>query len=283
MTLKPRAITGIGVVQFFLAATFVVWLLFFPTAGDRFAWPVVPPLTAMFIGTAFIARTYLGFQLWRQKYWHNLRWQVWGNYGFLAAIFLATLWHADKMNWHTSFWMAHIWTIAYIVEPVMLPLLEPRGAGRNAPLPPELQAGPILATTRWLMAAILLIGVTIGGLLIINPAFINTRWPWPLDPFDARVMAAFPVLAAGWAAWVYFAEDWALAKLGVIGLGLHAASLFVVWVLTLGQYDQTRHNVVTYGAVLAVATVLLIATYVRQELASRRIANHSAAAQTARV
>jgi hypothetical protein len=281
MILKPRAITGIGLVQFFLAATFVVWLLFLPTAGDRFAWPVVPVLTAVFIGTAFIARTYLGFQLWRQKYWHNLRWQVWGNYGFLATIFLATLWHVDQMNWHTSFWMAHIWTIAYIVEPVMLPLLEPRGAGRSQPLPPELQAGPILATTRWLMAAILLIGVTIGGLLIINPAFTNTRWPWPLDPFDARVMAAFPVLAAGWAAWVYFAEDWALAKLAVIGLALHTGSLFVVWLVTLGQYDPTRHNIATYGVALAVMTVLLIATFVRQEAAGRRIASRSAAAQTA--
>ncbi len=279
MTPKPGSITGVGLVQFLLAATFVVWLVGFPAAGNKFAWPVVPPLTAVFIGTAFIARAYLGFQLWHQKYWYNLRWQVWGNYGFLAVIFLATVWHADKMNWQADIWMAHIWVIAYMAEPVLLPLMEPRGQAHNQPLPPELREGPILPTTRWLMAALLLVGVGICGLLVINPAFTSTRWPWPLDPFDARIMAGFAALVAGWAAWVYFAEDWALAKLGVLGLTLHTGSLFVMWLLTLAQYDRSRPNLWTYGGYLAVATVLLIASYVRQHLARPRTAAASPATE----
>jgi hypothetical protein len=79
---KPSTITNIGLVQFLLASSFVVWLIFFPRSGAGFAWPVVPRQMAMFLGASFIVRAYLGYQLWRQKSWHSLRWQVLGNYGF---------------------------------------------------------------------------------------------------------------------------------------------------------------------------------------------------------
>jgi hypothetical protein len=87
-------------VQIILAASFVVWLIFFPSSGDRFAWQVTPQMTAMFIGAGFIVRTYIGYFLFREHYWYRLRWQKWGNYGFLAFIFLATFWHMEEMNWH---------------------------------------------------------------------------------------------------------------------------------------------------------------------------------------
>jgi hypothetical protein len=268
---KPGSITGVGLVQLLLAGSFVVWLALFPDAGRNFAWPVAPRLTAMFIGTAFLARAYLGYHLWRQTLWHRLRWQAWGNYAFLATLFVATLWHVDEMNWKSNIWIAHVWVIAYLAEPVLLPLMEPRGLGRNEPLPEALRRGPILPPLRWLMAAIMVVGVAIGGLLFINPQFASTRWPWPLDPFDARVMAAFPLLATGWAAWVYFAEDWALARLAVIGLALHTTSLFALWVVTLGQYDRARPNVWTYGIAFGLLAALLIAGYVRQEAAGRQV------------
>ncbi len=77
MSLKPKAISTVGLVQVILTTSFVIWLLFFPSTGDNFAWPVVPRMTAMFIGASFIARAYLGYFLWRERHWYRLRWQVW--------------------------------------------------------------------------------------------------------------------------------------------------------------------------------------------------------------
>jgi hypothetical protein len=268
MLAKPRSITTVGLVQTFLAGSFVLWLLFFPSTAGNFAWPIIGRQTAMFIGAAFIARTYMGIHLWRQKQWYRLRWQMWGNYGFLAVIMLATFWHVESMNWTSNIIIAHIWVLAYVVEPLMLFLIEPRGERANQPLPAELRQGPILMGLKWVCAAGFIIGIAIAGLLLINPAFMSTRWPWPLDAFDARVMAAFPTLVALWAVHVYFAHDWAEVRSGVLGLALFAAAEFVVWLVNLPTYDFSRNNVWTVGIVFGLFAVLLTFYYWRHERAA---------------
>ncbi len=268
MLTKPKSISTIGLVQVLLAGSFVVWLLFFPSTAGNFAWPIVGRQTAMFIGAAFIARTYMGLHLWRQTHWYRLRWQMWGNYGFLAVIMLATFWHVEAMNWTSNILIAHIWVIAYILEPLMLFLIEPRGERASEPVPPELRQGPILMGLKWLCAAAFIVGIAIAGLLLINPAFMSTRWPWPLDAFDARIMAAFPTLGALWAAYVYFARDWIEAKAAVLGLVIIGTGEFVVWLVNLPTYDFSRPNVWSFGIVFGLFAVLLTFYYWRQERAA---------------
>lgn len=270
MLRKPTSLNGLGLVQVILAATFVVWLLFFPERGDAFAWPVVPRLTAMFVGASFIARAYLGFHLWRERYWYRLRWQVWGNLGFLVVIFAATFWHIDEMNWSSNLLVAHIWVVAYAVEPLLLIIIEPRGEEADAPLPHELREGPISQTFKRLMVTLYVILMVIAALLFLNPEFADTRWPWPLDPFDARIMAAFAVLPALWAVRVYFMEDWAEAKLAVRGLIIQGAALVVLYFITVGEFRST--NRVEYGVALTVMTILTTYGYWRQERASTQAA-----------
>ena len=125
MLRKPSSINGVGIVQFFLAAAFVVWLIIWPDTGVNFAWPIHPRLTAMFIGTGFILRVFLGYHLWREKFWYRLRWIKWGNFVFLGVLFIATFWHLNEMNWKPNIGVAHIWVVAYIVEPLILTLIEP--------------------------------------------------------------------------------------------------------------------------------------------------------------
>jgi hypothetical protein len=274
MLLKPKSITGVGIIQFFLALSFVIWLLFFPDTGGQFAWPVTPRLTAMFIGTSFILRTFLGWKLWREKYWYRLRWSMWGNLAFLATILLATFWHVDELNWKSNIWVAHIWVLAYILEPLMLPLLEPRGAETNQPLPDNLAQGPLLPGLKNTMIAIYLTTFTLGALLMINPAFMDTRWPWLLDPFNARVMASWPMGCGAWALGIYFSKDWAEVKPGVQMLTLYSAALFIVWLLTYSSYDPARTNRLTLGLYTGVIAALLAYYYWRQE---RQRANSSAA------
>lgn len=279
MVLKPATITRVGIVQTFLAASFVVWLLFFPSSGRNFAWPIAPEQSAMFIGAAFIIRAYLGYHLWRQKHWYKLRWQVWGNYGFLAVLLVATFWHVDEMNWHSNIWIAHIWVLAYIVEPLVLPLYEPRSVEARAPIPDHLKEGQIFIGLKRTLLVGYVIGVALGLLLFIHPEFMDTRWPWALDPFDSRIMAAFPVMGGLWALYGYLADDWAEIKLGVLGILIFNAALFVVWLYNLPRYDFGRENVIQYGIITAVLALLLGYYYLKQERARpERLASAEATA-----
>ncbi len=264
---KPSAINRVGIVQFFLAAAFVIWLLFFPDTGDRFAWPVVPRLTAMFLGTSFILRTFLGYHLWRETEWYRLRWIVWGNFTFLGVIFVATFWHVDEMNWERNIVVAHIWVLAYIVEPLILVLIEPHEAAARAPVPENLRGGEVGEGLRRTLGALFIFGVALGGLLFIHPTFMDTRWPWPLDPFDARIMAAFPAACGVWAATMYFKRSWAEIRMGVQSLIVYGSALFVVWLVTYSSYEAGRKNGLTYGVVTGAFAALLIYFYWRQERA----------------
>ncbi|HLE13529.1 MAG TPA: hypothetical protein VI776_02190 [Anaerolineales bacterium] len=270
MVVKPSSITRIGFVQVILAATFVVWLVLFPDTGVNFAWPIAPRFTAMFIGAAFMVRTFIGYFLWREKTWNRLTWQMWGNYAFLIVVFLATFWHIDEMNWKANIIVAHVWVIAYLVEPLILPLVEPRGAHRNPPQLPEDRRGPIFTGLKRVMVAGLVVSVTMVALMFLNPLFLDTRWPWALDPFDARIMSAFFALTSLWCVTVYFAEDWGEIRLAVFGLSIFAVAQFLVWLVILPQLDPARPNIYSYGVGFGLFAVLLVYYSVRQELAARK-------------
>jgi hypothetical protein len=267
MVEKPKALTTIGFIQVLLAASFVIWLVFFPSSGTKFAWPITPAFSAMFIGTGFLARTYIGYSLWREKYWPRLRWQATANLAFLGVIFLATYWHIDQMNWKTNIIVAHIWILAYTVEPMMLFLLEPRTPQAKERLPEALRGGPLFAGLKNILAFGLIVSMTIASLAVINPKFLDTRWPWTLDPFDARIMAAFLALAGVWCLTGYFAEDWGEVRHAILGLVIFAVSNFILWLYILPQLDQSRPNIYTYGAAFGFFSIFLIYYYWKQERA----------------
>jgi hypothetical protein len=262
---KPGSLTTIGLVQVILAASFVVWLVFFPATGNLFAWPIVPAFSAMFIGTGFVVRTYIGYYLWREKYWPRLRWQAPANYAFLLIIFLATYWHIDEMNWTTNIIVAHIWIIAYTAEPIMLFLLEPRTPQAKERLPVELRGGPVFMGLKRILAFGLIVCVTIASLAVINPQFLDTRWPWALDPFNARIMAAFLGLAGTWCLTGYFAEDWGEVRHAILGLSIYAVSNFVLWLFMLPQFDPSRKNIYSVGIAFGFFSITLIYYYWKQE------------------
>jgi len=264
---KPSAISRIGLTQFLLALSFVIWLVFFPETGSNFAWSITPKESARFIGASFALRAFFGYHLWRQKDWMNLRWSRWGNFAFLAVLFFATFWHINEMNWETNIIVAHIWVLAYTVEPLILILVEPHSKESKAPVPPELSMGPVLPGLKNLFMFIFVAGIGLGGILFMNPDFADTRWPWPILPFDSRVMAAWPVACGVFAATMYFATDWAEVKHGVETILVYVCSLFLLWAFTFTTFDPARKNVLVFGIAPAVLIILLGYYYWRQNSA----------------
>jgi hypothetical protein len=254
---KPAAISRTGMVQFFLASAFVLWLLFFPQTGTNFAWPITPVESARFIGASFILRAFFGWHLWQQKDWLYLRWSRWGNFAFLTVLFLATFWHIDEMNWQSNIWVAHIWVLAYTAEPLVLWLVEPRAAESEARVPASLSEGPILPGLKNLFMFMFVVGIGLGGVLFMNPAFADTRWAWSLTEFDSRVIAAWPVAIGVFSATMYFAGDWAEIKVGVQTILVYVVSIFVLWLFTFQTFDTARHNVYTIGIAPAILIALL--------------------------
>jgi hypothetical protein len=283
---KPKGFDRVGIIQCFLAAFFVLWFLILPEAGKYFAWPVVPELTAMFLGAGFILRSYFGYHLWRDKYWYTVRWSMLGDFAFLGVLFITTWWHVSEMNWNLqgvssglrifSLFITHVWVLAYTFEPLTVFLLHPRDAEADAPIPSELSEGALLQPMKSALLALFYLGAALWALFFFTPEFANTRWPWELNAFDARIMSAWFAGGAVWSITMYFMKDWAEVKMGVRALLLFLMGLLVVWLIASSRYPlnnteiASRQGWVYFGS-LVVMVAWLSFGYWKQEQAHRKV------------
>ena len=189
------------------AALFAIWMLFFPEAVPTlFAWNVQPRFAQVVIGAGYVFRTAFFLNVAFEKDWLRLRWIVWGNLVFTGVLLFATYWHAPEFLWDPfTSPVAHIWIVLYIFEPVVMIYLLPPGILRaQAPA----TGGPIVQPFRWFLVLVTGLLLMFGLLLLLNPEFAATRWPWELNGLDARIVAAW---ALGWAVWcgtMALATDW---------------------------------------------------------------------------
>jgi hypothetical protein len=280
---KPKGFDRVGVIQCFLALFFVLWFFIFPSLGIYFAWPVKPELTALFLGSGFLLRSYYGYHIWREKDWYKLRWLAHGDYAFLGVLFVTTWWHIAEMNWHLTtdgeavriftLIMAHVWTLAYTFEPVTVYLLEPRGKDKEAaevPVPAELSEGPILPFTKKTLLAVFYLSTVIFALLFFDTNFADSRWPWALNPFDSRIMSAFPAGVGVWAITMYFMKDWAEVKIGFTGIVLFFSALFLMSIVTMvvsPWWVPGEKNIPTFPIGTGIFAALLLYSYWKQHTA----------------
>jgi hypothetical protein len=247
-----------GVVGAAFAALFAVWLLFFPDRVGDFAWVVEPRLAQIFIGGGYIFRTafFLNVAIWPR--WERFRWIFWGNLAFTGTLLLATFWHADRIRWGSV--IGHAWLILYVTEPAVMIYFAIGRRLRSEPPPDAVPMRAGFVPFLMLEAAVL---ATFAGLLIINPEFANGRWPWALNPLDARICAAW---FFGWAIWtgtMAFARDWREVRAAAVLNILNGVALLAVSLASLSLFQSPR--TAGYLITLAVMTGLMAIFTWRQE------------------
>jgi hypothetical protein len=264
MTIQSHGLKRWGLGGAFIAAVFAVWMLFFPElAVTHFAWAVEPRQSQIFIGAGYIFRTAFFLTAALEPAWHRVRWIYWGNLIFTGTLLLATFWHIESFNWF--FVTAHVWVILYIVEPVAMLYLVPRGplAWSEVPTP----RGAVHPVFKWFLVAETAILLTFGLLLVLNPFFADLRWAWPLNPLDARIIAAWFLGWATWAGTMAFATDWDeirhAARLNI----LFGLALLMTMVVFFSVLDFSRPTTNVYIGGTLVLTLAMIFFYWRQERA----------------
>ena len=261
----------VGLIQFLLALAFVAWLVFLPVYAGSFAWPIGSRLSAMFIGTCFALRSFEGLKMWREPQWLRLRWMSWGTMAFLSVIFAATYWHVDLINWKPFNLMAILWVVAYTAEPLVIPFVEPPRAATRAEGESLGRRSPLSDGLQTLLMLVMFAAAVLFGMFFINPAkFITNIWPWPVVPFDARIIAAFFAGILFWAARVRTLDDWSEVRMGMQGLILFFGGHVLVWLFNLatGAFDPARTTSVSiYGLLAICLTLALLFFYLQHERA----------------
>lgn len=265
MTVQSHGLRNWGIGGGLIALTFAIWLLDFPDlAISHFAWPVEPRLSQIFIGAGYIFRTGFFLTIAFQPAFHRVRWLYWGNLVFTGTLLFATFWHIDRFSFF--FVTAHLWIILYIIEPVTMLYLVPRrgDAWTQVPTP----RGPINSIFKGFLIAETAIFLTFGLLLLLNPEFADLRWPWALNPLDARIMAAWFLGWSVWAGTMAFATDWDEIRLPAQLNMLFGIAVIATIVVFFGQFDFTRPTTNVYIGGAIVLTLAMAFFYWRQERAT---------------
>src|SRR5947207_10491652 len=126
-------------------------LYFFPTRTKQlFAWPIAPPMTAMFIGASYVNGVIFFAAVLAGKKWHRTWAPHVGVFVFATLLLIATLLHLDRFtHGHPVF---YVWVFIYVVAPVLTPIALILNMREDRHLPDDRDAGvPFVLLVIWVL------------------------------------------------------------------------------------------------------------------------------------
>jgi hypothetical protein len=208
---------GIGILLVLAIANGAFLYLFPSQAEANYAWAIVPPVSAAFMGAGYIGGILATALAVTSRSFAPVRPLVPALCVLGVILFAATMIHADRFRW--DFPATWVWTLVYASLPVVggyLWLLQARSA--PAPGSRERLAGPLRTVT--LALGVLLL--VVAAVLFVAPDGVLDEWPWPITPLLSRVFA-------GWFALAGVALAFAAVTISRPSEGLMVYGTFVVW------------------------------------------------------
>jgi hypothetical protein len=223
----------------FMALIAGIQLFLGTEATDRyFAWTIQPPITAAFLGAAYLSAVVLLLSAALERRWAEARLATYSGFALITLVLVATLIHLDRFHTDSDSALTLAGTWAFVATYVVLPpafawviVRQARVAGaeppRRVPLP------------RWARGYVAVQGAVllgIGSALVVAPTWAAAVWPWELTPLTGRATGAW-TFAIGLALLLgLYENDWirlrvplrtytALAVLELVALLRYAGSL----------------------------------------------------------
>lgn len=253
---------AIAVIPFLLAA-FVI-LAFFPErTGEFFAWPITPPMTALFMGAGYLGGAYFFARVATESHWHRVAIGFLPVTVFTIAMLASTLLHMDRFNLGTV--PFYLWMALYVITPVLIPLvwLRNRPADPGTPERDDMRVPGIL---RALMALVSVVQLGFAVLGFARPDLLDAVWPWTLSPLTGRVLSGWLAFLGVGGLMLARETRWSAWRVGIESIALWQALILVGLVVNAGDFTAGLVN--WYTILVAGGTLGLIVAYVLLE--SRR-------------
>ena len=256
------AMRGLLVAFSLLTAMAVVALLVLSDrTAESFAWTILPPVTAAFLGAGYAAGFTLVVLSLRDPVWAHSRVPVLTILVFTVLTLAATLLHVDRFHFQDEFAAAPFlaraaawwWTGVYVVIPLAMAVvlvLQERAPGtdppRRHPVPPVLRAA------LGIESALLL---AVGAAVSLVPSTADPLWPWTLTPLTARVVGAWLIAFGVATALAALAGD--LERLRTAAVAYTVFGVLVLAVVLLHRDDVAWDRPVAWVFLAVTAAVAL--------------------------
>ncbi len=195
-----------------------------------FAWTIMTPITAAFLGAAYWGSVPLVYLSSRQRYWSHARLAVLGVFVFTTLTTAFTLIHLDRFHMDSVFGWA--WLAVYIFVPPALLVLVLRQLRHPGTDPAR--AKPLPGWLRVIIGAQAVVLLILGYFLLISPVSIGEAyWPWTLSALTGRAVGAWLMGIGTTAAQAVWENDFARMRAASIGYTF----LGVLQLATVARYS----------------------------------------------
>jgi len=245
---------------------FVV-LYFFPTRTKQlFAWPIAPPMTAMFMGASYANGAIFFVSVLFGRRWHRVWAPHVGVFVFATLLLIATFLHWDRFtHGHPVF---YIWVFIYVVAPILTPWALFTNLREDRHQSDERDATvPLTLRVIWLIPGILFLIAALYA--FIKPAWLIPMWPWKATPLTMRVMVSFYSMLGVAVIAVFREPRWSAWRVGLIGVIVWHALTILAAFLRQGDFKAGLFH----GWWLSFEIALLVAattTFVFMETRARK-------------
>jgi len=212
---------GLLAIAGLLVLTIGLPLYVVPQNSDAyFSWSV-SPLSAAFLGGAYLSAAVIEFSAARKRIWANARIAVPAVFVFTVLTLFVTLGNADRYHFNAPGFVQSAgtwaWLLVYVVvPPIMLMVLVMQLFHRGTDPVREWPIPAILRVIFVLGAVALLFG---GTTLLIDPGAASWMWPWHLTSVTSQAFGAWMIgfgIALGQMAWE---ADWKRVRPATAGVG----------------------------------------------------------------
>jgi hypothetical protein len=251
------------IVPFLVVAFAVLWPV--PTDTDTlFAWHIVPTLTPMILGSAYLGGAYFFVRAGRATQWQAVKGGFVPVAMFATLLGIATIIHWDKFHHrHVAFWL---WAGLYFTTPFLIAYVYLSNRRHDPPVVPGDVVMPVMAAR--IIGVVGALALITGLFLFFVPARAISVWPWPLTPLTARVMGAvFCLGIAGIGAMID--RRWHSARIPLQVALVMLALILVAGIRAPGELADANILTWTFVAGFTVVTLATAIFYVRMERLDR--------------
>jgi hypothetical protein len=233
--------------------------VFTERTNTYFAWTIVNPLAAAFLGAGYWASVAIEALAGRQRIWANARIAVPAVLAFTMLTLVATLLHLKKFHFSSSSPAATravtwAWLAIYVLVPVLMVIVLVVQARTPGSDPPRSASLP-----RWVYVVLAVHAIAFLGLgvaLFATPAQAAVVWPWKLTPLLSRVTAAWLISLGVAAGHALFERDARRLRPAAVGYIL----LAILQSIALGRYPHQFEWASSSGVIYLVFLVTMPVT-----------------------
>jgi hypothetical protein len=233
--------------------------VFTERTNTYFAWTIVNPLAAAFLGASYWASVSIEALAGRQRVWANARIAVPAVLTFTVLTLVATLLHLKKFHFSASFPTATravtwAWLSIYVLVPVLMLIVLIVQARTPGTDPPRSATLP-----RWIyvvLAVQVVVFLGLGIALFAAPDQAALAWPWKLTPLLSRATGAWLISLGVAAGHALFERDARRLRPAAVGYVL----LAMLQAIALARYPHQFEWSSSSGVIYLIFLVIMLMT-----------------------